>query len=168
MGALNGLVNQPSADARPQFQQFSAALDQLAASAKRTGRNVHRMWQNRAAYFQVWDREIADIKDEDIHNRSQARKAEVSTQFYEATQQSDAAQKGLRPLVACLQDIRTALSADLTRHGLLSLQPSVNLANDNAREVLAQAATKLDALSAPMASFRVREAQRPRGNVTSK
>lgn len=161
VGALSDLVYQPAADVKQQFLQFSVVLDQLAASPKRAGGNVNLMWQYRAAYFQIWDREIANIKDADIRNRSRNRKAGVSTQFFNATQQYDEAQKSLLPLIGYIQDIHTALSTDLTRHGLMSVQPSVNIANDSARGVqtaLAQSATKLDSLSAQMSSSRVRDA----------
>jgi len=162
LGALNELVNQPAADAKPQFLRFSAALDRLVVSTKRAERGVNRMWQKRAAYFQVWDKEIVALNDEEIRKRSQARKAEVSNQFDAASRQHDEAQKGLQSLIDYLQDIRKALSTDLTRQGLAAAQPSVTTANENGRKVqtaLSQSATELDALGARTASFRVQEAK---------
>jgi len=73
LASLNELVNQPAADARPQFVKFSVALDQLASSARRSGSGVRRMWQKRLAYFAIWDKEIAAIGDEQSCNGPESR-----------------------------------------------------------------------------------------------
>ena len=160
LGALNQMVNQPAADAKPQFLRFSAALDRLAASARRAGGGVNRMWRRRSAYFQIWDKEIAGIADEEIRRASQSRKAEANQQFDHASRQYDQAQQQLWPLIGYLQDIRKSLSTDLTRQGLAAAQSSVGNANERARQVktaLDQLETELDTLSARTASFRVQD-----------
>ena len=159
-GALTELVNQPAADARPQFLAFSAALDRLSASARRAGGGVNRMWRNRSSYFEIWDKEIAAISDAEIRKSSQARKAEVSSQFDSVSHQYDEAQDQLASLIHYLQDIRKSLSTDLTRQGLAATQPSARQAGERARQVqnaLTQSAAALDTLSARTASFRVQE-----------
>jgi hypothetical protein len=158
--ALNDLVNQPATDAKPQFLRFSAALDRLVSSAKSATNHINRVTRKRAAYFEVWDKEIATIGNEDIRRASQTRKAEVSALFDSAISSHVAAQSKLTPLISYLQDIRRELSTDLTRQGLTAAQPSVTKANESAKEVqtaLTQSALDWDKLSARTASFRVLE-----------
>ena len=160
--ALNELVNQPATDAKPQFQQFSKALEQLVASANRAGGISSRMLRKRNEYFHAWDQEITTINDETIRKSSQDRKDAASVQFDNASHQFDEVQKNLQVLIGYLQDIRKALSTDLTRQGLTSIQPSVNSANEKARNlqtVLQQSAASLNAVSIQMSSFRVRGTQ---------
>ena len=162
MGALNDLVNQPAPDARPQFQRFSAALDQLSAAAQRAEDKAEGLAQKRMAYFQAWDKEISTIKDEDIRNRSVARKSEVSTQFDFALQQYRDAENDVKPLIGYLQDIRKALSVDLTRGGLTSVQSPVTIAAgkaDKAQTALNQCATELETLGGRMSSSKVADAK---------
>jgi hypothetical protein len=158
--ALNDLVNQPAADAKPQFLKFEQELNRLVASTRRTEREVNRMWKRRAAYLAVWEKEIPTIQDPATRSLSEARKAEVSNHFDQVNGRYDEAQNGLLPVITYLQDIQTALSTDLTRDGLTAIKPSVNNANERAqgaKSALAQSATELDELSARTASFRVQE-----------
>lgn len=159
-GALEELVNQPATDAKPQFLRFSDAIDRLAVSTRRAGKGVDRLAYRRTGYFEVWDKEIAAIKDEEIRKSSEARKAEVARQFDSAIKEFDQAQDSLHPLIDYLIDIRTALSADLIRQGLTAAQPSAASAREKAGKVqsaLTQSAAELDALSARMASYRVHD-----------
>ena len=66
----------------------------------------------------------------------------------------------LHPLTAFLQDIRKALSTDLTKPGLVAVQEWTTSANERASKVqtaLAQSATEFDALSARTSSSRVQD-----------
>jgi len=156
--ALHELVNRPDADAKPQYVRFSQAVDRLSASSKSATERVKSLGRNRAAYFEVWDKEILAIKDEEIRRRSQARREEAGKQFTATVRQSLESQDSMQPVLNYLGDIRKALSTDLTRSGLASIQPLLPRANElanNARIELDKLAVELDALSARMASYRV-------------
>ncbi len=155
MTALNDMTNSPSGDLRPQFQRFSSALDGLISSSKHSRGSTTNLDKKRAAYFEAWDKELVKTNDPEIRKRGQARQAEVSQQFDSTTRRYREAQDALVPLVGYLQDIRKALSADLTSAGLQSAKPSISSANEQAAKVqpqLTQSAADLDALSASMSS----------------
>jgi hypothetical protein len=158
--ALNDLVNQPATDAKPQYLKFSTELDRLVDSTRRAEKEVNRMWSKRAAYFAVWEKEIPTIQDVATRRVSETRKAEVSHQFDAANRGYEEAQHNLQPLIAYLQDIRKALSTDLTRDGLAAIKPPVGQANERTQRVqaaLAQSASDLDALSSRTASDRIQD-----------
>jgi len=160
IAALNDLVNQPAVDAKPQYLKFEQALHRLVDSSRHAEREVNRIWHQQSAYLAVWDKEIPNIQDPATRSVSETRKKEVSNQFDAASHRYDDAQNNLLPLIAYLQDIRKALSTDLTRGGLVAIKSSVLNANDRASQTqtaLAQSAEDLDTLSARTASFRVQE-----------
>jgi len=155
---LHELVNQPAADAKPQFVRFSQAVDRLSASSKSAAERVKSVARNRAGYFEVWDKEILTLKDEEVRRRSQARREEAGKQFTATVRQSLEAQDSVQPVIGYLSDIRKALSTDLTRNGLASMQPLLPRAGElagKAQTELNKLAVELDALSARMASYRV-------------
>jgi hypothetical protein len=157
---LHELVNQPATDAKPQFLRFSQALDRLSHSSKNSSERVKALGRNRTPYFEVWDKELLAIKDEEVRKRSQARRDEVRTQFDATIRQSLEAHDSVQPVVAFLSDVRTALSTDLTQKGLVSMQPLLGRAAEltgQAQGKLGKLATDLDSLSARMASYRVLE-----------
>jgi hypothetical protein len=157
---LHELLNEPAADAKPQFLRFSQAVDRLRDSSKSSSERVKNLWRNRTPYFEAWDKELLAIKDEEVRKRSQARREEARTLFEATIRQSFEAHDSVRPVVAFLDDIRNALSTDLTQKGLASMQPLLGRAGEltgHAQGKLGRLATDLDSLSARMASYRVLE-----------
>jgi uncharacterized lipoprotein YehR (DUF1307 family) len=132
---LSELVNSPGADLKPQFRRFSAALDSLVASSERNDKADVEITKRSAAYFQAWDKEISTMNYEAVRSKSQARRAEATTDFQKVHQRYLEAQGVMQPLLSYLEDIRKALSADLTQHGLEALKPIVGNANQNADKV---------------------------------
>jgi hypothetical protein len=160
IGALNELVNQPATNAEPQFLKFDQALDRLVASAGSAESEVNGIRSKGAAYFAVWDKEIPAIQDPVTRSVSKAREADVRSQSDATLRACDETRTNVQPLIVYLQDIRKALSTDLTRNGLFAIKSSVVSANDRAslaQSALAQSAAELDTLSARTASFRVQE-----------
>ena len=152
---LSNLVYKPAPDLKPQFQSFSAALDGLAAAARRGGVTGSHLERSNALYFAAWDKQLTTITNADVRSRSEARKTEVSNQFNAAHNQYTQAQAALWSQVEYLQDIRRALSTDLTAGGLEAVKPLVRTASDNSNNVqtaLTQARTNLTALSTAMSS----------------
>jgi hypothetical protein len=155
--ALNALVEKPAADLKPQFNNFNSALDQLVTAAKHAEAARKRLVSNYTAYFSAWTKQLTTITNADVRSESQSRKTEVSNKFDAANKSYQQSQTALRSLVDYLQDIRKALSVDLTASGLESAKPLVSNANTTAGKVkpdLEQAGTDLRALSAQMSSAR--------------
>jgi len=133
--ALNDLVNKPEADLKPQFQRFETALKRLTESAEQTDRTRRRMEKKSAEYFAAWDREVAGINYGKVREQSEARKGEVTNRFHSVNTRYEEAQAVVWPLITYFNDIRTALSVDLTAAGLESVKDIVSNADQNARKV---------------------------------
>ena len=157
MATLNSLVDKPAADLKPQYQSFNSALDGLIAAWKQGGVAGNHLVRSNAAYLAAWDKQLTAMTNADVRSRSAARRTEVSNQFNATNNRYLQAQDSLRSLIDYLQDIRRALSADLTPSGVEGTKRLVSNANTTASKVqsdLAQASTDLRTLSASMSSAR--------------
>ena len=155
MTTLSNLVEKPAADLKPQFHDFSAGLDNLVAAVKRAEAARTQFARSNAAFLAAWTRQLTNITNAQVRSSSETRKAEVSKQVDAASARCEQTQSALRSLVNYLQDIRKALSIDLTPAGIESAKPLVSNANTTASKVqtdLAQTVTDLKALSAQMSS----------------
>jgi outer membrane murein-binding lipoprotein Lpp len=156
MAALNDLVKRPTGDLKLQYRRFSEALDHLAAAASRAPARAASLKGKTAAYFETWDRELQGMSDDEIRKTSATRKAEVSAQCDITLQRYQQSEDALTPLLAYLNDIRKALSTDLTATGLQSAAESVMRAGERAATAqtgLAQSAGDLEAMGAKMSSI---------------
>lgn len=154
MAALQDLLQQPSGDLRPAFKRYSKSLDHLIATAQSTENTGGRVREKNAAYFQAWDQQLQTIDYQHIRELSQARRSEVTNRLDEVNRRYYESQAAVEPLLSYLQDIRRALSTDLTPGGLEALKPIVQNANDNAVKVQ----TALDALTAALTNSSARMA----------
>ena len=157
MATLNDLVDKPGPDLRPQFESFNAALDSLGAALKRGEVTRNHLVRSNTTFLAAWDKQLTTITNAEVRSRSEARKTEVSNQFDAAHKRCLQAQDALRSLIGYLQDIRKALSTDLTPGGLKTAKGLVGNANTTASKVqadLGQASADLKALSVGMSSAR--------------
>jgi DUF2959 family protein len=168
VASLNSLVKQPAADLKPQYARFDQCLYQLESAAARNQNAATRIAARNAAYLEAWNKELSAMSFEAIRDRSEARKTEVTGHFEAVNRRYAEARSVTEPLIDYLNDIRRALSTDLTPAGLESIKPIVLNANENARKVqeaLGHLSTELAASSASMSTVNYQAANRANGTV---
>jgi hypothetical protein len=166
--ALDDLVNKPAPDLKPQFERYNAALDRLVAASSRAQKAADVAHKKSVDYFESWDKQTADIKFDAVRDQSVSRKTQVSNEFSTVNQRYRENQAVMEPLISYLQDIRTALSTDLTAGGIQSVKPLADNAQQNARKVqgaLARLSDELTASGARMSSV-IPQDSRARGGVS--
>jgi chromosome segregation ATPase len=126
------------------YKRLAGAVSKLNSSAKNVTASAAAMQTRGEAYFQQWDKDLAQIKNEDIRSRSQARKTEVAERFARIKTHYQDARSSFTPLTSDLTDIQKALGADLTADGVKALLPIISRANREAVPVR-QSLTKLAA-----------------------
>jgi hypothetical protein len=129
---LSDLVSNPKPDLRKQFKAFNSSVDKLAATAKGVERNTEGMKSQGAAYFGKWDKEAAKIQNEDIRNRSESRKDEVTAKFSRISFGYDDTKAAFAPFMSDLRDVQKYLSTDLTAGGLAAIKDVAAKANRDA------------------------------------
>jgi hypothetical protein len=157
LATLSNLVDKPFPELRLPYQSFSTALDGLVAALKQGGVRGDQLVRSNSLFLASWSKDLTTITNADVRSVSEARRTEVSKQIDAATASYKQAQDALRSLVDYLQDIRRALSTDLTQNGVDVAKPLVSKAGTTASKVqdaLTQADTDLTTLSAQMSSAR--------------
>jgi hypothetical protein len=168
LASLDNLVNNPRPDLKPQFKRFSASVNRLSDSAKHAEAAAEVARQKSEDYFRNWDKEAATINFEAVRDESVSRKTQVSNEFNTVNDRYRENQAVIEPLISYLQDIRTALSTDLTEGGLQSVKSLAENAERNARKVqnaLARLSTDLIESRTQMSSV-ISPETRPVGGAT--
>jgi len=143
VSALGELVNTQGGDLGLLFRRYSDSLDHLVAAAHRTETTGKKMEVKNADYVDAWDRQLQSIDYQHIRDLSEARRAEVTNRMETVSRRYRESQAAVQPLISYFEDIRKALSTDLTPAGLESLKEVVTNADNNVVKVQ----TALDALS---------------------
>lgn len=155
MASLDELVTKPQADLRPQYKQFTANLNDVESAAKDIASARRSMAEKSKQFFAAWDAQLAQINNEDIKARSQARKDEVSQRLESIKRSYTEAETTFSPFLSELQDIRKYLSVDLTPAGLAAIQSTVTKADADAAKLTAtitQLAEQFKSLGLAMSS----------------
>lgn len=150
---LNTLATTKSGDIRPLFKSYSDSLDSLESAAKSVASHADQMKAKGDAYFADWDKKIAEINNEDIKARSQARREEVRASLARISTLYQDAKNQFQPFMADLKDIRSALNTDLTQSGIAALDPSIRKAageGANVRGTIQNLIKEFDALGVQM------------------
>ena len=137
LAKLNDLVVSPNPDLRKQFKAFNASVNDLGSLAKSVASQSEDMKSQGAAYFAKWDDEAAKMRNEDIRNRSEARKSEVAAHFGRISQQFDETKTVFKPFMSDLRDVQRFLATDLTADGLTAIRDAAAKANADALPVKA-------------------------------
>lgn len=131
LGSLNDMVNNPG-DLVTQFKKYSASVSDLESSAKDVQSKVAAMRAKGNDYFKAWDEQTAKIQNEDIKNRSAARKEEMTKKFTDIKMSYTQASEQFKPFMQDLKDIQTALATDLTPGGVTAIKGAADKANKDA------------------------------------
>jgi outer membrane murein-binding lipoprotein Lpp len=132
LASMNTLMSKPQPDLKPQFETFSSDVSALESSGKSIGEARRAMGAKGKEFFAKWDEEAAKINNEDIKSRSEDRKQEVKKNLTAVRLSYTQAARDFMPFLKNLQDLRTALSVDLTAGGLNSLKPTADKATASA------------------------------------
>lgn len=130
--SLNGLVNQPQADLRPQYKTFAANVAALQSAAKKLTAARSNIAAKEKEYFAQWDQEIAQIQNPDIRAISQSRRDAVAKNLASLKVSYAQTDMAFKPFLADLQDVQKYLSVDLTADGLAAIKEPVARANQDA------------------------------------
>jgi ABC-type transporter Mla subunit MlaD len=155
MASLNDLVSKPQADLRPQFKQFTANLSEVESAAKDIGAARRTMGEKSKEFFAAWDAQLAQINNEDIKARSEARKKDVADKMEAIKRSYTEAETAFRPFMNSLKDVQKYLSVDLTPGGVAAIKDTVTKANQDAAklgETITQLAERFKSLGLAMSS----------------
>ena len=155
LAKLNDLVSNPNPDLRKQFDAFDSSVNDLGSKDLAVACQAKEMKAKGAEYFENWDKETAQIRNEDIRNRSEARQREVAANFARISQQYDETKTAFEPFMSDLRDVQKYLGTDLTAGGLVAIKDNAAKATREAvpvKESLARLSEEFKGLGISMSS----------------
>ncbi|MFO1475605.1 MAG: DUF2959 family protein [Verrucomicrobiota bacterium] len=155
MAALNKLTSASQGDLAPLFKDYSKELDKLKSQAQDVVAIRKKMAESGDAFLTAWDAQLAQIKNEDLKSRSEARRNEVKNQLTEIKRSYTEAATQFKAFGDELLDLQKYLSVDLTTGGLASIKNTVDKLNKEAgplKEAVAKVGAQFQALGVSMAS----------------
>jgi hypothetical protein len=155
LAKMNDLVSNPKPDLRKQFDAFNSSVNDLGSTDLAVACQAKEMKAKGADYFENWDKETAQIRNEDIRQRSEARQHEVAANFARISQQYDETKTAFEPFMSGLRDVQKFLGTDLTAGGLVAVKDIAAKANRDAapvKESLARLSEEFKGLGISMSS----------------
>jgi hypothetical protein len=155
LAKMNDLVSNPKPDLRKQFDAFNSSVNDLGSTDLAVACQAKEMKAKGADYFENWDKETAQIRNENIRQRSEARQHEVAANFARISQQYDETKTAFEPFMSGLRDVQKFLGTDLTAGGLVAVKDIAAKANRDAapvKESLARLSEEFKGLGISMSS----------------
>jgi hypothetical protein len=134
VAALHSMIERPAPDLTVQRDAFEKSLSALESTAKDVSDSSAEMQANGQAYFAKWNEQVESIHNEDIREQSEDRKKTLQASYDKAQKEFGETKSSFDAVLSDLRDIRTALRADLTMHGLDALKSSVKRVDKNAEK----------------------------------
>jgi hypothetical protein len=116
--ALEQVAATANTDPRRAFEQYSKSLASLESTATKTRKRSEEIKARGQAYFKQWEQELAQVKNPEIRQLAEQRKAKLEAAFDSIKQYAEPLKTQFDPWLSDLKDLKTYLSNDLTIAGV--------------------------------------------------
>ena len=142
--ALDNL--QAGGDLNKSFSNYTKEVGDIKAAGDRAKGRAKDLQERQKQYIAAWQKETQDVSSPELRASAEARRAKVRESFDKISGAAAGARDAYQPYLKGLQDIQTALKADLTPAGVDAAKPAIMKTKADG-EVLMQ---RLDALVAEL------------------
>ena len=115
-------------DMRKTYNNYCDNVDELDEAGKKAAKRAQKMRENMQEYVAKWQSEMEQMTDPSIKAGLAQRRAAVSANFDRVRATAQEARAAYDPFMARLQEIRKALSIDLSPNALPGLKPAMDQA----------------------------------------
>jgi ferritin-like metal-binding protein YciE len=129
LGALNELTQQKTGDLRPAYSAFCSQVTNTFAAGDVTRTRLQWMGGEGRKYFTDWQNTINGISNESLRKKAQKRLNSVQKNYDNVEESLKEAAEKFKPFLSDLNDVRTALSTDVTAGGVKAIKSTVRTAN---------------------------------------
>lgn len=126
MGALDKIVTTAATDPRKAFKDFDKAVPQIDDAAKKAKKRGEEIKARGQAYFQGWEKELANVNNAEIRKLAEERKAKLQETFGSIRTSMEPVRDEFTTWLADLKDLRKYLSNDLTIGGIDAAKELIN------------------------------------------
>jgi hypothetical protein len=144
--ALRNLMESDPAALKPAYERYAKDLEEMKDQARQINQDAMAMRRDSQAYLAAWEKDHAKIHDEELRKASEQRRLTLMNRMQSFENTYDRTQSALDSFIRNLDDVRLALSSDLTERGVSTVERTdvVQNAERNANELKA----RLDAVQA--------------------
>ncbi len=118
MKALDQIAATANTDPRKAFEQFSKSVANLEATATKVRKRAQDMQAQGQTYFAQWEKQLAEVKNEEIRNLATQRRAKLRETFDNIKKVAEPLKTQFDPWMSDLKDLQKFLSNDLTIAGV--------------------------------------------------
>ena len=137
------------------FGTFSKEVDELDKAGKDAAKRSESMRKNMDAYIKKWQGEMQAMNDPTIRASVTERQNAVRANFDKVRAAAQEARAAYTPFMGTLQELRKALSSDMSPAALTGLKPAIGNANKQGatlKEKLGAMQKELDGMMSGMGS----------------
>jgi hypothetical protein len=118
MASLDKIVAQASTDPRKAFKEFDKNVPRIDSAANKAKKRAADMKEKGKAYFETWEKDLANVKDPEIRKLAEDRKMKLQETFDKIKTSIEPARDQFTSWLANLKDLQKYLSQDLTIGGI--------------------------------------------------
>jgi len=164
---LTTLLNQKDQDPTLAFQDFESAVNGLASAQRRAHTTLEGVKQQAEAYFTTWKEQAATINDEDLKERSEERREQLTTAVAQVSKAMEPVHEEVDTYLASLRDTLKYLSIDLSPQGIASIDGRAKAASKSSKSVNDQLSEALEVVDKTAPMFAKARAAQPKKTSSS-
>jgi hypothetical protein len=111
------------------YSKFSTEVNEMDGAGKDAAKRAESMRKNLDAYIKKWQADMQQMQDPAIRASVGERQNAVKANFEKVRKAGQEARAAYTPFLATLQEIRKALSIDMSSAAVQGLKPAVDKAN---------------------------------------
>jgi methyl-accepting chemotaxis protein len=160
--ALDALVAAASTNPRKAYDSFAKTVDKVDDAAQDAKKKAEKMRERGAEFFNDWEKQLAELKNEEIRKLAAERRAKLQETFGNIKNGIEDAKTAFTPFLGDLKDLRTALASDLTVQGIESAKDVLKKTKTSGVEVqknLDALVTELNTVAAAITASAVKPAK---------
>jgi hypothetical protein len=118
MASLDKIVATASTDPRKAFKEFDKSVPRIDSAAGKAKKRAADMKEKGKAYFETWEKDLANVRDPEIRKLAEDRKLKLQETFGKIKTSIEPARDQFSSWLANLKDLQKYLSQDLTIGGI--------------------------------------------------
>jgi DUF2959 family protein len=118
MASLDKIVAQATVDPRKAFKEFDKSVPKIDSAAAKARKRAEDMKEKGKAYFENWEKDLANVRDPEIRKLAEDRKIKLQETFGKIKTSLEPARDQFNSWLANLKDLQKYLSQDLTIGGI--------------------------------------------------
>jgi hypothetical protein len=132
MQSLDKVMDPKAGDLRVLYEGFTAQVEILHAAAKAARYRALSIQLKNRDYLLAWEQQVSNIQDPAAKAQSLQEFNTAKASYLKVEQLLLKMGDSYRPLISSLDDLRTAMSQNMTAGGISALQPSYTKARQQA------------------------------------